>query len=120
MNLSVAGLAAAGTNKGRAMTTNQTIKLEAIKNRATRYEVVLTNGTDVRLVGYTARKGRPGLMSLIRAHGPAILAVTNLSQSAIFKFTTTREASLGENGWIVKFTGRTQRDAILAGEVESI
>lgn len=103
------------------MTTNQAAKLQAIKNRATRYEVVLTNNGDVcRLVGYTARQSRGGLLALVRANGPALLAITKLSEGAKFSWQGTRAASLGENGWIVKFTGRTQREAVLIGEFEHI
>jgi len=86
-------------------------KVAALVNYPTRYEVVLSNGQTSYLVAYTARKSRRGLMSCIRQHGPAILRITELSESARFTFNGSI-AQLGENNWTVRFSGRTQRDAL--------
>lgn len=57
------------------------------------------------------RDSRPGLISAIRSRGQELLAVLKLSEDARFEFVNTSTARLGD-GWTVKFTGRTQKDAI--------
>ena len=91
--------------------TSMACKVSALVNYPTRYEVVLSNGTASYLVGYTSRKSRPGLMACIRQHGPAILRITELSESARFTWSGPI-AHLGENNWTIRFSGRTQRDAL--------
>ncbi len=86
-------------------------KVAALVNYPTRYEIVLSNGSSSYLVAYTSRKSRHGLMHCVREHGPAILRITNLSESAVFRFNGPI-AELGENNWTVRFSGRTQRDAL--------
>jgi hypothetical protein len=87
-------------------------KVPGLINYPTRYEVTLTDGSRSYVITFTARKSRPGLLTAMRAHGPAILRVTQLSHEARCHWLSTSALDLGENGWVVKFTGRTQRDAI--------
>ncbi len=57
------------------MTTEE--KLARLKNRSTRYEIVLTNGTGTKfLVVYTAQHSYRGLVAAIRQRYDAILART--------------------------------------------
>ena len=82
-----------------------------MRNRITRYEVALTDGARSYLVGYTPRKGRPGLLACVQGVGSDVIRVTGLSERAIATYPNTRTMDLGENGWRVTFTGRTQIDA---------
>ncbi len=96
------------------MTENQTVKLKAIKNRATRYELVLSSeGSHQKLrLCYTGRKNRSGLMAAIRANGPELVKLTGASD---FQLSKGPAATLGS--WRLAFSGRTQREAIIAGEL---
>ena len=96
------------------MTENQNAKLEAIKNRATRYELVLTNldSGEKRRLCYTSKKNRTGLFAAIRSNGTELVA---FSGSEDFKLEGKASASIGR--WSVAFSGRTQREAIIAGEL---
>lgn len=97
--------------------TNLESKLAAIAGRATRYEVALTqHGQPVALVGYTARKSRPGLLKAAQVVGQAIIDRTAMPQDATMSWSHGTMV-LGFDGWAVKFTGRTQRDAIMTGEL---
>jgi hypothetical protein len=89
-------------------------KLDAIKNRATRYELVLTNldSGEKRRLCYTSKKNRTGLFAAIRSNGTELVA---FSGSEDFKLEGKASASIGR--WSVAFSGRTQREAIIAGEL---
>ena len=87
-------------------------KLERIKNYSTRYEMVMTDGDVTLLVCYTPRRNRAGFLDAIRSRG---LSIKNITQSEAFDLEKDLSARLG-NGWIVKFSGRTQREAIIEGE----
>lgn len=88
-------------------------KVPALVNYGTKYEVTVSNDRETYLVGYTARKSRRGLVDAIQRRGQDMLAVLALSDDARFEFTKTSqiEARLGD-WWVVRFTGRTQKDAL--------
>jgi hypothetical protein len=54
----------------------------------------------------------------MQQYGAAVLMLTELPESARCSFAAWKSTGidLGHNGWRVKFTGRTQRDAIVTGE----
>jgi hypothetical protein len=88
----------------------------ALHNHPTRYEVELHTADGRRfLVGYTPRRSFTGLLAAVRKMGKSILAITNLPEDA----TTSRNGTaLGLGyGHVIRFTGRTQRDAIVGGEL---
>lgn len=102
------------------MTTTQ--KLERLYNRATRYEVVAEHPDGRRyLIGYTSPT-RPGMLRMIRQNGQAVVDRLGLTQAAVMtwggKGRLGHFATIGD--WKVRFTGRTQRDAIIGGEVEFV
>lgn len=88
-------------------------RLAALQNRATRYELVATDGTRTVLAGYT-RKGRRGLLSMLAAHANDWEALTGDTG-----LTWAKKAADGATmgAWKIKFSGRTQRDALLATEL---
>jgi len=86
-------------------------KVSRLVNYATKYELILTDDQDSTfLIAYTLRKGKTDLIKAIRNRGIDILEVTQLGEDAQFTFTSPQSATLGS--WVVKFTGRTQKDAI--------
>jgi len=103
------------------LTDQQQRQLERIKHYATRYEVKLTlpDGRAM-LVCYTPRKSRAGLLGALQSRGEAILAhMPGLPDDARLTYDKAQGFGLG-NGARVAFSGRTQRDAIMAGELSYI
>jgi len=94
--------------------TVKTAKLENLKNYSTLYEVVLVNGTDSRLIGY-GRKSKSGLIATVQQKGDEILRVVDIPED--FNGAITAHSMDLSGGWIAKFSGRTQRQAIIEGEL---
>lgn len=89
-------------------------KLARIQNRDTRYEVRATNGSQSVLVGYTPRKGRAGIHSIVTKHAEAITRFMD-ADSIYFERRAADGAKMGN--WKINFSGRTQRDAYIGGEL---
>jgi len=92
-------------------------QLENLRNRSTLHEVMLTNGTDERLIGY-GRKSRSGLVATVQRKGEEILRVVNIPDD--FNGAVTQHSMDLSGGWFAKFSGRTQRQAIICGELTSL
>ena len=92
-------------------------KLERIKNRTTKYELVAVNKTTGQklLVGDT-RKGRAGLFAMVQKNAAdAVRIFGNGVDNIEFGTKVSDGATMGD--WVIKFSGRTQREAIIAGEL---
>lgn len=99
------------------MTDTQITKLERLSNHPTRYELVLSNeatGQRFRLA-YILRKNRSGLIDAIRRNGAELEAFTGSTTFDLSKKGHPAAAQLGS--WRASFSGRTQREAIQAGEL---
>jgi hypothetical protein len=91
-------------------------KVAYLANRATRYEVALEHEGRQWLVGYTIRRSRQGLLAKMREQGQAILRITAMPEDA--RVTSPNPETLAfSNGSVIRFTHRTQRDAVLSGEL---
>jgi hypothetical protein len=100
------------------MTSEQERKLAAISNRYTRYEVAAIQGETRIRIAYTMRRSRPGLLEACRNNGPEIIKALAVSDSQMLMFIKANGQWVIELGsWVIRFTGRTQREAILAGEL---
>lgn len=95
------------------MTEVQERKLARLKNYRTRYEVAMVNGTDRRLVVYMSDRSFTRLLSAVREKLEAVKVVAGADVWA-----ENRKLSAGD--WRIEFTGRTQREAILNGELPFI
>jgi hypothetical protein len=98
------------------MTQNQTEKLERLHNRATRYELVMRNdksGETLRL-RYAMRANGRSLRSAVSDLAKELVAFTG-AEEVIFTAGAYPSAQFGD--WRLSFSGRTQRDAIKAGEL---
>ena len=95
------------------MSTELQSKLARLTNRHTRYEVVALHPTDYRsmLIGYTSRHSLRGLIDMLSHNAASFFKLVG-------ETTCRRENGqlICANGWIVRFTGRTQREAYLNGE----
>lgn len=93
------------------MTTQD--KLEQIKNRSTAYELVCLAGKYYYLAGYT-RKSKMGILTMLRKHGEKW--AERISPDSLITFQKNgHSATLGQ--FTVYFSGRTQREAIIGGEL---
>lgn len=90
------------------LTPQQLAKLARIANYSTRYEVELVHldTGERRLLCYT-RKTERGIRDYIFRHAAEV--VTFCGSDRLFKLSIGR--------WRIAFTGRTQREAIMAGEL---
>ena len=98
------------------LNSEQIRQLERIKNRSTKYEIVLQKGGETYLLLY-ATGGRRNRRSLVEAIGRRAAKITKLTGATDYQYPARGSlAEIDLNGWIAKFSGRTQRDAIMLGE----
>ena len=74
----------------------------------TAYEVIMTNGTETFLVGYTQRKSRVGLRNLILGTAVGKRIATFLSDEDEITFGAHAITFLD---WTIKFSGYTEKDS---------
>jgi hypothetical protein len=104
------------------LTDQQQRQLERIKHYATRYEVRLTlpDGRAM-LVCYTPRKSKAGLLDALQSRGEAILAhLPRGTEDSGLTYDNAIQGFVLGNGVSAAFSGRTQRDCILTGELPFI
>jgi hypothetical protein len=83
----------------------------------TRYELAIAKGDQKFLVCYSMRTGRHAILKSLQQRSQAILGATNLSDEALLAWKTPAREGAMLGDWAVRFTGRTQREAISAGEL---
>ena len=108
----------------RTSTVAKQARLESRHNRLTRYEIIAENDAGHRLlVGYSTQPSRSGILRVVRAIGQRVIARLAIGENHICRWTGKgrfgHRWELG-NGWIIRFTGRTERDAIIDGELQRI
>jgi hypothetical protein len=98
------------------MTEELAAKLARLKNYSTRYEITAERDGVRILIGYMSRRGRAGILSMVRANADKFLEFFECGASM---WTWGKRASDGAtiNGWMINFSGRTQRDAYTQGEL---
>jgi hypothetical protein len=103
------------------LTTEQIAKLERCRNYATRYEITARH-PDGRtfLVCYTPRVSRTGLQLAMQNVGDRLVAALPVGENDEMTWHTQPRAHCKTSGWEIGFTGRTQRDAIMSGEMPFI
>lgn len=85
----------------------------------TRYEIAAAH-RDGRhfLIGYTPRRSLPGLLAAMRNAGAAIIDALAIGEADMIDlFTRPSIHATVSNGWTVRFSGRTQREAETLGEL---
>ena len=91
------------------MTPETISKLERMKYRSTRYEVIAENTERKIRVGFTLGKSGRKLRDLVCARAERLLADMGLPETAQFDFGKTE---ITGNGWTIRFTGQTERDCV--------
>ncbi len=92
--------------------TSTLTRLENLHNQPTRYELALERGDTRIRICYSMRTGRHSLLTACQKHGQTIVDYIGMDDKATMEFLkpAARGARIGE--WSIRFTGRTQRDAI--------
>lgn len=104
------------------MTTQE--KLQRLQGGLTRYELIAERGEQRVLIAYCMRMGRHTILTACQKHGQALIDYMGISDKDLLVFL--RPAKLGahigpaSNPWSIRFSGRTQRDAISGGELPFI
>ena len=100
------------------MTANERlVRLARLTNRGTYYELAAILGDQRRLVAYTQRRSRSGMLAACRNRAVLLIALTG-AENLQFGKRTVDGATMGD--WQIRFTGRTERDAIMEGELPYI
>jgi hypothetical protein len=99
------------------MTTLQE-RLTRLKNYSTRYEVSLSHANGQRYLWiYTPSVSRSELWRIMGAHGPKLGEIVGAGERMRAVRSGKWWALVAGNGWTLGFTGRTQRDAYIGGEL---
>lgn len=104
-------------NEQTNLTGEQIQKLTRIQRYATRYELAMIKGNERILIRYTAKKTRRSILKECYEFGEKIVAITGVDE---IKFADTKTVGATSGEWEFKFTGRTQREAIIGGELPFI
>lgn len=89
-------------------------KLQRLQSGPTRYELAAILGERRVLIGYCARQSRRTVLEACRKHGAAVTKLLGASEIH-FARKVADGATVG--AWTIRFTGRTQRDAVSNGEL---
>lgn len=92
-------------------------RLGWLRHHATRYELaaVHPDGRKI-LIAYTRQKSRNGIWNAV-TEDHRMQKIIALVGAADCEFLKPATAGLQMSEWTIKFTGRTQRDALLSGEL---
>ncbi len=102
------------------LSTEHVEKLIRLQNYRTHYEaVVVHHNGEKRLLAYSGRKPRHGLLAAAQQRGAAVIAFLGLSETDQMSWLKD-ELVLCVTGNVIRWSGRTQRDAIMEGELPYI
>jgi hypothetical protein len=97
------------------MTPEIEAKLERLKNYHTRYEVIMERGTERVLVVYMHNQSYRRLREAVVEK---INPIQTFAGASVYEEAMGRgKRSLAAGDWRIRFSGRTQREAILQGEL---
>lgn len=91
--------------------------LQDIICRPTAYELAVEGNGQKLLLRYASRKTRQGLLKNVRFHGQRLVDLTG-AERVTFGKRASDGATMG--AWRIYFTGRTEREAIIEGELPYI
>lgn len=91
------------------MTKEQKLRLKEIENHTTDYEVVMTDGTTTYLITYTSP---PTFEMMVRSMRCVAGEINDVAPSPVWERGNRILAGTFE----LKYSGRTEREAILEGE----
>lgn len=92
-------------------------KLERIKHRSTLYELILEGNGKRYLVAYAPKSGAQ-LCRTAFARAEMIVKAAGIPENQPWYLTQSDKATTA--GFVIRYSGRTQRDAIIEGELPFI
>lgn len=100
-----------------ALTEDQIRKLTRLQNRATAYEIICTKNGSVTRIAYTQRHSQNGLIAILRDRLDSLLAFgVAVDVEFVPSGKGIRRSLTFADGSVIRFSGRTQRGAIIEGE----
>lgn len=101
-----------------ALTDYQLAQLTRLADRPTRYEAVIVRPDGARcLLGYLTQHSKRGLYEAVTGRASAVVAFLGAPDTArVWSVRGCPDLAL-TGGGVVQFSGRTQREAIQAGEL---
>ena len=108
-----------------ALTPEQIKKMESLRHFSTRYELILQTPSGKKyLVVYTPRRNYKGILDALHENnsekGRKILKILDLPEDTNLKKDEKYKGFMFPDGSKIFFSGRTQKDAILGGELPFI
>lgn len=87
-------------------------KLTRLQGDPTRYELIAEHGERRILIAYSVMKTRAVLVSFTLQYGPELIALTGMGEDDEVNFgsRSAKRVTIGE--WTIRFSGRTQREAV--------
>jgi hypothetical protein len=93
-------------------------RLQRIANRSSLYELVITHPDGRRyLLAYCGRKSRAGIYAACAGRASHLLELTG-SESITWGDNAAAGGTMGD--WQIRFSGRTQRECYISGELPYI
>ena len=99
------------------MTQDQIRRLESLRNRSTCYELAAIRGEERVLIAYCLQHSRDGALRACRNRGQQIIDALKISGTDMLVAGKKASDGFAIGEWQVRFTGRTERDAIISGEL---
>lgn len=91
-------------------------RLLALHRRATCYEIAAICDERKLLIAYAGAHSRHGILKACRNRGEAIIAVLGLTDKDLLMPCAKASDGFMLGPWHVRFTGRTEREAIISGD----
>ena len=105
------------------MTSTQINRLTLLQRHATKYEAVVESDGRQSLLGYSIHRSRSGLFTLMRRRGQRLIDALGIGESDIITWPkpatmgASCETADGRQYARIRFSGRTEREAIISGEL---
>jgi hypothetical protein len=100
------------------MTDAQRRRLESLRHHHTLYEVALISPEGAKhLLCYTERSGRRLRAAVVKR---AARVLATIADDGAVVTAVTKESLTLTGGWVVRFTGRTERESIINGALPYI
>lgn len=98
------------------LTSTQETALKRLSRYATKYEIVASHADGRHVfIGYSGQRSKHGLLRMLQHNGELNIARLGLTDES--KVASLPNSRIQVGDWIVAFSGRTQREAITAGEM---
>lgn len=106
------------THAQPALSAQQVKRLNSIAHFHTAYEAVVVRGDGTRvLLAYCVRKSGRGLRDALRKRWDAVCAFLALDDEIATFDVISKNEIRAIGGGVIRWSGRTERDAIMAGEL---